>query len=438
MKLLTRTVRNYVLFSALLLLIATPVFYFSIQWLFINQIDRELRSHKNEFHELLPLLNTEEEMEFFEKMNDEFLLRESQYLMQNDSLLTMDIVNPKKNEIHPYRVLRTGVMIQGKAYQLQIQESMVDNGGLIGAIVFIQVFLITLLLLGFVLINRKLSKTIWQPFYNILDKLKQYQIDKDGSISLPKSAIAEFRDLSLAISQLVNRNVEVFRSQKEFTENAAHELQTPLAICRTKLELLAQAKDLTQDQADLIGSLSDAMDRITKLNKDLLLLSRIESRQYLSLEVTELKTIILKCVEVYQHKVHEKGLSVVLSLDDSFRIEANTVLLEVLFTNIISNAIRHANNGGAVTIESTKSGVTVSNSGDPLEHPEKIFDRFHRESRTTFGSGLGLSIAKKICEVAGYDISYTYSSGMHHFKILFPAVLVTSRDLDKSRFEKIT
>lgn len=429
MKLLARTVRNYVLFSALLLLIATPLFYFSIQWLFVNQIDRELRSHKREFHELLPLLNTVDEMEFFEKMNDEFLLRESQYLMQSDSLLTMDIVNPKENEIHPYRVLRTGVMIQGKPYQLQIQESMVNNGGLIGAIVSIQVFLIALLLFGFVLINRKLSKTIWQPFYNILDKLKYYQIDKDSSISIPQSSIAEFRDLGLAISQLVNRNVEVFRSQKEFTENAAHELQTPLAICRTKLELLAQTKDLTQEQADLIGSLSDSLDRITRLNKDLLLLSKIESRQYFSLEEIELKTVILKCLEVYRHKVQEKGLIVELSLEESLRIKVNSVLLEVLITNIISNAIRHAKNGGTVTIVSTKSSVVLSNTGDPLEHPEKIFQRFHRESRTTFGSGLGLSIAKKICEVAGYDISYAYSSGMHHFKILFPAAGATFGNL---------
>ena len=275
---------------------------------------------------------------------------------------------------------------------------------------------------GFVIINRKLSKTIWQPFYDILDRLKQYQIDKDNSISLPQSATAEFRDLSLVISQLINRNAEVFRSQKEFTENAAHELQTPLAICRTKIELLAQTKNLTLEQADLVGSLSDAMDRITRLNKDLLLLSKIENRQFLSLDEIELKTVILKCVEVYRHKVEEKELNVELSLDESSRAKANSVLLEVLISNIISNAIRHANNGGNVTIVSTKSGVTVSNSGDPLEHPEKIFHRFHRESRTTFGSGLGLSIAKKVCEVVGYDISYAYSAAAP-FKILFRALL---------------
>jgi len=419
MKLLTRTVRNYVLFSALLFSVSTPLFYFSIQWLFVNKIDRELKSHKNEFHELLPLLKTENDINFFSLMNDEFLLKESSYLMQNDSFLMVDIFNSKEEEIHPYRVLRTSVMIQDKPYQLQIQESMVETGELIGAIVAIQVAVIALLLSGFVLINRKLSNTIWHPFYIILDKLKKYQIDRDKSILLPYSSTSEFRDLSVAISQLVNRNAEVFQSQKEFTENAAHELQTPLAICRTKLELLAQTKDLTQEQADLVGSLSDAMDRITRLNRDLLLLFKIENHQFFNIEEIDLKVAITKCLEVYRHKVQEKSLSVKLSLDDASFIKGNTVLVEVLINNIISNALRHSNGGGTVTIESTKSSLTVSNSGDPLGYPEKIFERFHRESRTTLGSGLGLSIVRKICEVAGYEIAYDYFSSTHHFKITF-------------------
>ena len=131
-----------------------------------------------------------------------------------------------------------------------------------------------------------------------------------------------------------------------------------------------------------------------------------------------MKTVITKCLEVYRYKVQEKDLIVKLSLDETSLIKANTILVEVLINNIISNAIRHANKGGTVTVESTKSSLTVSNSGDPLEHPEKIFERFHRESRTTLGSGLGLSIAKKICEVTGYKISYDYGSSTHHFKIL--------------------
>jgi signal transduction histidine kinase len=423
MKLLTRTVRNYVLFSALLLMVCTPVFYFSIQGLFVHKIDQELLSHKKEFYELLPLLKTKNEFEFFSRMNDELLLKESSHLLEADSFMTEDVYCGKEKEVHPYRILRTGVTIQGRPYVLQIQESMVSTTELISAIVVIQAALIAFLLIGFVFINRKLSKTVWKPFYIILDKLKKYQIDRDNFIDLPPSSTDEFRDLSVVISQLVNRNYEVFQSQKEFTENAAHELQTPLAICRTKLELLAQTKELTQEQADLVVSLLDATDRITRLNKDLLLLARIENRQFFETDIVELRSIVIKCLEAYDRKIQEKKLTVRLLLDDTVAIKTNPVLVEVLINNIISNAVRHTTEGGTVVIDGTNPFLIISNSGEPLEHPEKIFHRFHRESRSAPGSGLGLSIVKKICEVAGYQISYDYTASMHHFKVFFGAAI---------------
>jgi signal transduction histidine kinase len=420
MKLLDRTVRNYVIFSALLLVVCTPLFYFSIERLFVHKMDQELLSHKEEFHEILPLLKTEADLRFFSLMNDEFLLKEVDHKIENDdSLFTISIFNDEEKEMQPYRILRTSVVIQNKPYALQIQESMVNSTDLVFAIAAIQATLITLLLIGLILINRKLSRTIWNPFYTILDKLKKYQIDKDPSIDLPQSSTAEFRDLSSAISQLVKRSHEVFQSQKEFTENASHELQTPLAISRSKLELLAQTRELTQEQAELVESLLDAMDRITRLNKDLLLLSKIENRQFFDVETIKLKTIVAKCKEAYSRQAQEKEITVKSSFAESAVIKANPVLIEVLISNLISNAIRHTAKSGIVILEGTRDHIVVANAGVPLEHPEKMFQRFHRESRTTFGSGLGLSIVKKVCDVAGYEIAYTYMSPMHKFKISF-------------------
>lgn len=419
MKLLTRTVRNYVVFSAMLLLVSTPIFYFCIQGLFIHKMDRELLSHKNEFFELLPLLKSEGDFRFFSLMNDEILLKETNYLMKKDTFLTADIYSDEEKTSQPYRILRTGVVVQSKPYVLQVQESMVNTAELILAIVAIQVALIALLLAGFGFINRKLSKTVWSPFYDILDKLKRYQIDRDNTIDLPESSINEFNDLSIAVSQLVNKSHKTFQGQKEFIEDAAHELQTPLAICRTKLELLAQTKELTLGQADFVGTLLDATDRITRLNKDLMLLSRIENGQFLETEKIELRTIVTKCIGVYSSKAQEKRLTVKLSLNETVHIHANPVLLEVLINNVISNAFRHTLAGGTVTIALINSELLVGNSGEALEHPEKIFQRFHRESRSVPGSGLGLSIVKKICEVAGYEVSYKYTSSKHEFRISF-------------------
>jgi len=419
MKLLTRTVRNYVIFSGLLLLVCTPLFYFSIQGLFEQNMDKELVSHKAEFYELLPLLKTADDLKFFSLMNDEFLLKESDQLIERDSILTVSIYNEHEREMHPYRVLRTGVMVQGKPFLLQIQESMVNAGDLVSAIVAIQAILIALLLIGFVFINRQLSRTIWDPFYTILDRLKKYQIDKDTSLDLPRSSTAEFRDLSLAVSQLLNKNREAFQSQKEFTENASHELQTPLAICRAKLELLAQTKELTQEQAELVGSLFSGMERISRLNKNLLLLSKIENRQFFETVEIELTPVIKKCLDIYEHQAQEKRIIIKYSQTEPASLKANPILLEVLISNLVSNAIRHSDEGNTVTIEGTKAFVVVSNPGMAFENPEKIFQRFHRESRAGGGNGLGLSIVKKVCDVASYKIDYSYVSSMHRFKISF-------------------
>jgi len=419
MKLLTRTVRNYVILSALLLVISTPLFYYSIQRLFVHKMDQELIAHKQEFYELQPRLKSSYDLELFGLMNDEFFLKESKSLMNGDSILTLNIYNNKAKRQEPWRILRTGVMVLGKPYVLRIRESMVNTTDLVSAIAVIQVALLSLLLAGLVLVNRKLSRTIWGPFHTILDKLKKYQIDKDTFIDLPQSSTAEFRDLSAVITQLVKKNHDAFQSQKEFTENASHEIQTPLAICRSKLELLAQTQELTEEQAELVEGLFDATERITRLTKNLLLLTKIENRQFFDLEDVRLLPLIKKCSDALKRQVDEKQLSVRYLVSEDAAIHANPVLVEVLLSNLISNAVRHAKESSTISIEGSGADIAVSNSGAPLEHPGKIFDRFHRESRTSVGNGLGLSIVKKVCEVAGYQVEYTYSESTHYFKILF-------------------
>jgi signal transduction histidine kinase len=212
-----------------------------------------------------------------------------------------------------------------------------------------------------------------------------------------------------------------YREQKEFTENASHELGTPLAICRTKLELLAQTKELTEEQAELVESLLEATDRITRLNKDLVLLSKIENRQFIEIEEIDLRATVMKALEAYNRQIEEKHLFLKCNISEGV-VSANAALFELIIFNLISNAVRHATQGGAVIINGRKEYLRISNDGPPLQHPEKIFQRFHRESRNSLGTGLGLSIVKKACEVSGFSIEYKYVPGMHDFKVCFAGV----------------
>lgn len=418
MKLLTRTVRNYVIFSVLLLVVCTPLFYFFIQRLFIHKMDQELLEHKIEFSELALLLKTDQDLKFFNIMNEEFVLTPTDHSIETDSLLTVPIYNEEEQEIHPYRVLRTGTTIQGKPYRLQIQESMVSTADLISAIVAIQATLIALLLLGLVLINRKLSRTIWDPFYIILDKLKKYQIDKDTSIDLPRSSTAEFRDLSSVISQLVNKNHEAFQSQKEFTENASHELQTPLAVIKGKIDMLMQTQ-LSEKQAELIYVMQDAAGRMARLNRNLLLLAKIENHQFLEQESINLHTLVEKMVNQFQEQLEQKNLMLNIEQSNVFEISANGTMIEVLFTNLFTNAIRHSPSKSTIKMMLKEGVFSISNKGEPLYNPDKIFDRFQRDAGTSHGSGIGLAIVKRICDNYGYTIQYQYQEGAHVFKVNF-------------------
>jgi signal transduction histidine kinase len=390
-----------------------------MEYLFASEMDEELMEHKKDFIASLHYVKSADDLNLFHLMNKEFLLTPVDKLPVHDSLYSQDLFDSTELKMIPHRILRTGITVKGQQYELVIMESIVSDIELIGAIMGIQMIMLILLLIGSVLINRKLSSTIWNPFYHILDRLKKYNIDQDPALDLPRSSTAEFRELNAVISQLVERNHESYLDQKEFTENASHEMQTPLAICRTKLELLAQTKELTEEQAELVESLLEATDRLTRLNKNLLLLSRIENRLFQDTEQLSLKRTSLKCLDTFADVIKEKKLEVLMEVDEQARISINATLLETLINNMLSNAVRHSPDQSKIVIEGSQNFFKVINQGEPLKNPEKIFQRFHRESRTPYGSGLGLSIVKKICDVSGFHITYEYDANQHRFIVRF-------------------
>lgn len=417
MRLLNRTVKQYLLYSVVLVSLCTPIFYFAIQKLFEYEMDLALLAHKRDLDESKQGLKSEEDLKVFELMNDEFVFNRKDKISK-DSLYSVNTYDSALAQTLPYRVLRTGIVVNGYPYEMLIRESMVSTKRLVGALMILQITVLGLLVTGLVIINRKLSRQIWSPFYTILEQLKKYQIEQENKLVLPNVSTAEFREMNAAITQLVNQNREAYLSQREFTENAAHELQTPLAICRNKLELLAQTNELTREQADLIADLLQATDRLIRLNKDLLLLAKIENNQFLEIDNVSVDGLVTRYLKIFEAGIREKQLVVTQNLT-AINIRTNPVLMDVLIGNLITNAIRHTASGGKISIESSTHELIIKNSGQPFAYPEKLFNRFHRESRQIAGSGLGLSIVKKISEVSSFRLTYAYQVGLHDFRISF-------------------
>ncbi|GCC50277.1 sensor histidine kinase [Chryseotalea sanaruensis] len=419
MKLLVRTIRNYALVSALLFIISTPLFYWAIYSLVIKQMDEMLQEHKRDFVNAAPFIHTEYELRQHEQLNKEFNLTLVPHgNIINDSLYTEKVFDSIALEFHPYRTFRTAVRLHGAVYELKISESMVSSKDLVMAIVLIQCILLTLLFTTLVIINRQLSSTVWSPFYRIVDQLKNYRIDKDNFINLPKSSTHEFRDLSQAIDQLIEKNKNTYLSQKEFTENASHEIQTPLAVLNSKIDLLMQT-ELTEYQAELISSIQNSSQRISKLNRSLLLLAKIDNQQFGERENIDFTNVVDGLINQLKEVMEQHNLSVHFLQHDRVILHANKVLIEILVSNLLTNALRYAPHHSKINVSITQEQFYIENDGQAFKNASSLFNRFSKEDQSTFGTGLGLALVKQICQELSYAITYTYLDSKHRFTILF-------------------
>jgi signal transduction histidine kinase len=424
MKLLNKSIRSYLIYSTVILLISIPGFYFVIQYIVADDVDESLLKQKEL---IIPELENKINMNQFvllEHMDPAIKLIPLPAFYPFDTLYTASFTAPSdktSNEVIPYRVLETNVMIKGKPYTLQLKNSLIDKTNLIQSIVKIVISLLLLIIAGLYIITWRLSKNIWKPFYNTLGKLRRYEIEKDDPLVFDKTGIAEFSDLNNSITTLTRRNQQVYQSQKEFTENASHEMQTPLAVFQGKLELLMQTTPLTSEQAALINDLANTTQRMNRLNKSLLLLTRIENNQFPGKEQVSIREVIVKAIEQYKFQAEQKDISFNVHLENEIVVEVNRALIEVLMNNLISNAIRHNIKNGIINISSAAGKeIVIQNTGrDQSLDSTKIFQRFQKDSADNYSTGLGLEMAKKIAAIYYFTIQYRFTNGLHTFFLRF-------------------
>jgi signal transduction histidine kinase len=363
------------------------------------------------------LNNTIDQLKF---LDHDITITISTYNKEFDSFTTMELHDTVSDEMIPHRILTSHFIVNGKPCMIQVRTSMVDNNDLIKSITKVQVILLLLLLAGLAFINRSLSKRIWKPFYITLGKLGKYKVEQHESLALSKSSVNEFNDLNKSLEELTDRTHQTYLSQKEFTENASHEMQTPLAVFQSKLELLMQTSPLSEEQAQLMDALADASQRMARLNKSLLLITKIENNQFAEKESLSLKYIIEYFIKEYQLQASQKNISIHLDLKESVIVEGNKALIEIVVGNLLGNAIRHNYAGGIINIQLNKDTLAIENTGKPASLNEsRIFQRFQKDSADSNSIGLGLEMVKKICNRYHYTISYRFSNNLHNFTIRF-------------------
>ena len=323
-----------------------------------------------------------------------------------DTLMFMQ----NEQDFEPVRLLRTVFRQNNKYYQMQVITSMVEEDDLISELLYALLWLYLGLVAAILIINNVLLRRIWKPFYQLLRNLRNFRLGVDSDIAVPVTRIDEFRLLNEAVQKLLHSNINAFNSQKHLIENASHELQTPLAISINKLEALAERNTLKEEELSLLASALDNLERLTRLNKSLLLISKIENRQFTVDERVHIEVLVEKIAEDFSDQLKFSRISLKFDVVQPLVIKMNADLATILVTNLIKNSIVHNHPGGHINITIQETFLRIENSGkDGALDTGKIFLRFSKQESTA-STGLGLSIVKSIADLYGLSIRYEYSN----------------------------
>ena len=245
-------------------------------------------------------------------------------------------------------------------------------------------------------------------------------MDKQELQELPSTYIDEFRMLNEAVNELTRKNKEVFENQKQFIEDASHELQTPLSIIQSKLEALVSRTTLTAEQAAIVDSIIGSTQRLKKLNKTLLLLAKIENSQFLMTDEVNVNGIIGRSLEYYDEQKNILNIKMKINIRKRVVISGNKMLTEILIQNLLKNAFLHNVEDGMVDIKLDKKQLVVTNSGNQKSISQKrLYQRFNKSSNNPESWGLGLSIAFKIADKSNWKLKYNFEGNQHIFTIYF-------------------
>ena len=414
MKLFTKYSRINVLATVVIFLIASTAFYFTLHFVLLNQIDKDLKieeheieSYVQEHHQLPETIPVKDQMIRYQPAHENI----SRYF-------TISFINENGDkEKEKFRQLVFGVKAGAQWYAVTVSKSMEETENLAQSILLIAFITILAILFVSFLINRIVLKRIWKPFYQSLDAVKKFKVGKNQNLQLSFSPIEEFQIMNATLEKITAQAQLDYLSLKTFSENASHEIQTPLAVIRSKLDLLIQEENLNERQTNAMQAAYTSVQKLAKLNHSLLLLAKIENNQFDEVQPVDLKKKLEEKINEFKELWQDEQIVVACQLQSAI-ITMNENLADVLLNNLLNNATKHNYIKGSIEIYLSDSYLKIDNTSRLSSLDEKLlYVRFTKPSNGAENNGLGLSIVKQICEVSGFTISYAYKNFKHSFKI---------------------
>lgn len=416
MKLLDRYSRLSLITTALVIVITGIVYYFTISYILTGQVDKDLLVEE---HEIFDYVKINQKLPQVFKLED---LKISFEPITRDTVqrrfVDVDYPDNKENDMEAGRALISSVKVNGQVYRISIIESKVETEDLIRLIFLITLGIILLLIVTLIVINRLVIRKLWKPFYDMLQQIKLFNLADKSSIVSTTTEIDEFKDMNCEISAMSLRVRQDYQELKSFVENASHELMTPIAVINSKLDTLIQTGSLTDRQGELIGDVYNTVAKLTRLNKAMLLLTKIENKLIDGQEQVLVKAAVEDALCEFQEMFTARNLNLNVALAD-VDIRLSKTLLDILLNNLLSNAVRHNLPGGEIYVTLSQESLTIKNTAKAgALNPDAIFQRFQKSAESE-GSGLGLTLARQICENYGLKLIYSFKQGLHTFTVQF-------------------
>jgi len=421
-KLLNKTLYYYLGFGLLMTLITVPMFYLLMMKHHIEVADEFLLTQREKMLEKsLQTLQISEIPAWNRISNDATILPDMGQTVDN-RFADENIFNERKKRYEPHRVLYSQVEIEKERYILSLRVNIYETQQIIMASVLALLLLLVCLMAGIIIITLLIRGKLWNPFHQTLSLTKYLNIQQDEVPHFPSTNTQEFAQLNHALETLIENYHQAYQSQKEFTETASNEIQTPIAMFHSTLDMLLQLPGMTKDQREFIRTIHEDSSQLVHTGNNLQLLARLDNQQFTDSQSLNIADIVADSLTLLSKQAEAENITVETYLiDRSLILNANKILAESLVSNLTTNAIKHNTPNGRILVTLHGNRLDIINTGidqQPLDSAI-LFRRFGRMNHAAKGSGLGLAIVQQICSLYGWEIFYGFAGGMHRFALTF-------------------
>jgi signal transduction histidine kinase len=355
--------------------------------------------------------------------NDKISIREIKTIDGLDTAFTYKdtmAMHPLLKRNESFRQLSANRIIAGKAYQITIMDVFLELDDIQDIVISLLTKLFLILGLLILMSTIFFSKFLFRPFHDTLQKIKHFNVKNTDIPTFAYTSTQEFSQLNDFLRDMLKKTKKDYFTLKEFSENASHEMQTPLAVAKSKLDVLLETPNLTDRQLILLEDANNALTKLSRLNEALLLLTRIDNREFITTQSTDFSAIVRTEVNNFKELAALKGISFNADIADEVRMRIDDSLAHILVSNLLKNAISHNVPNGWMKLRLGERSFEVENSGkDPGVNTDLLFRRFRKSSQANSSLGLGLSIVRKICDSADLNIHYEYAGGVHLLRMDF-------------------